>query len=131
MRSGASAYLAHRPLAGPTFEAAAAGGATLAFTPLHIPHNSPSGARAAATAIVSAAASSGQSVVADVSPDTARVLGDSPWEFLRSISVARARIDFGFSVPQIFSIAPSLPVGIDASRPRGAGLARFTDLTSS
>ena len=101
MRLGASAYLAHCPLAGPTFEAAAAAGATLAFTSLHIPEDSPAGARAAATAIVSAAASSGLSVVADVSPNTARLLGDSPWDFLRSIGVARARIDFRFSVPEI------------------------------
>lgn len=32
MRLGASAYLAHAPLAGPTFSAAAEAGATLAFT---------------------------------------------------------------------------------------------------
>lgn len=78
MRLGASAYLAHGPLAGPTFESAAAAGPTLAFTSLHIPEDSAAGARAAATAIVSAAASSGLSVVADVSPNTARLVGDSP-----------------------------------------------------
>lgn len=78
MRLGASAYLAHGPLAGPTFESAAAAGPTLAFTSLHIPEDSAAGARAAATAIVSAAASSGPSVVADVSPNTARLVGDSP-----------------------------------------------------
>ncbi|RPE75704.1 hypothetical protein EDF28_3649 [Curtobacterium sp. PhB137] len=128
MRSGASAYLAHAPLAGPTFEAAAAAGATLAFTSLHIPEDSPSGARAATTAIVSAAASSGLSVVADVSPNTARLLGDSPWDFLRSIGVARARIDFGFSVPEILSIAAVLPIALNASTLRAADLAPFADL---
>lgn len=128
MRLGASAYLAHGPLAGPTFEAAAAAGATLAFTSLHIPEDSPSGARAAATAIVSAAASSGLSVVADVSPNTARLLGDSPWDFLRSIGVARARIDFGFSVPEILSIAAVLPIALNASTLRAADLAPFADL---
>jgi len=91
MRLGASAYLAQGSLAGPTFEASAAASATLAFTSLRIQEGSPSGARAAATAIVSAAASSGMSVVADVSPDTDRLPGDSPWEFLRSIGVARVR----------------------------------------
>lgn len=44
MRLGASAYLAHGPLAGPPFEFAAAVGETLAFTSLHIPEDSPSGA---------------------------------------------------------------------------------------
>ncbi|WNY34077.1 PTS transporter subunit EIIC [Curtobacterium flaccumfaciens] len=44
MRLGASAYLAHAPLAGPTFAAAAEAGATLAFTSLHIPEDSPAGA---------------------------------------------------------------------------------------
>ncbi|WP_396290858.1 MupG family TIM beta-alpha barrel fold protein [Curtobacterium sp. KT1] len=125
---GASAYLAHGPLAGPTFEAAAAAGAKLAFTSLHIPEDSPSGARAAATAIVSAAASSGLSVFADVSPSTARLLGDSPWELLRSIGVARARIDFGFSVPEILSIAAVLPIALNASTLRAADLAPFADL---
>jgi hypothetical protein len=128
MRLGASAYLAHGPLAGPTFEAAAAAGATLAFTSLHIPEDSPSGARAAANAIVSAAASSGLSVVADVSPNTARLLGDSPWEFLRSIGVARVRIDFGFSVPEILSIAAVLPIALNASTLRAADLAPFAEL---
>jgi len=52
MRLGASAYLAHGPLLGPTFEAAATAGATLAFTSLHILDDSLSGARAAATTIV-------------------------------------------------------------------------------
>jgi len=99
MLLGASAYLAHAPLAGPTFSAAAEAGATLAFASLHIPEDDPADARAAATAIVSAAASAGLSVVADVSPNTARLLRDSPWEFLRSIGVIRARIDFGFSLP--------------------------------
>jgi hypothetical protein len=124
----ASAYLARRPLAGPTFEAAAAEGATLAFTSLHIPHNSPAGARAAATAMVSAAAFSGLSVVADVSPNTARLPGDSPWEFLRSIGVARARIDFVFSVPQILSIATVLSIALNASALRAADLAPFAAL---
>lgn len=128
MRLGASAYLAHGSLAGPTFSAAADAGATLAFTSLHIPEDSPSGARAAATAIVSAAASSGLSVVADVSPNTARLLGDSPWEFLRSIGVARVRIDFGFSVAEIHSIASVLPIALNASTLRAADLAPFADL---
>ncbi len=128
MRLGASAYLAHASLAGPTFSAAAEAGATLAFTSLHIPEDSPAGARAAATAIVSAAASSGLSVVADVSPNTARLLGDSPWEFLRSIGVARVRIDFGFSVAEIRSIASVLPIALNASTLRAADLAPFADL---
>lgn len=128
MRLGASAYLPHGPLAGPAFEAAATAGATLAFTSLHIPEDSPSGARAAATVIVSAAASSGLSVVADVSPNTARLLGDSPWDFLRSIGVARARIDFGFSVPEILSIAAVLPIALNASTRQAADLAPFADL---
>lgn len=128
MRLGASAYLAHAPLAGPTFAAAAEAGATLAFTSLHIPEDSPAGARAAATAIVSAAASAGLSVVADVSPNTARLLGDSPWEFLRSIGVARVRIDFGFSVAEILSIAAVLPIALNASTLRAADLAPFADL---
>lgn len=125
---GASAYSAHAPLAGPTFAAAAEAGATLAFTSLHIPEDSPAGARAAATAIVSAAASSGLSVVADVSPNTARLLGDSPWEFLRSIGVSRVRIDFGFSVAEILSIAAVLPIALNASTLRAADLAPFADL---
>lgn len=91
MRFGASAYLAHAPMAGPMFSAVAEAGATLAFTSLHIPEDSPAGARAAATAIVSAAVSAGLSVVADVSPNTAQLLGASPWEFLRSIGAARVR----------------------------------------
>ncbi|QKS87196.1 DUF871 domain-containing protein [Curtobacterium flaccumfaciens pv. flaccumfaciens] len=78
MRLGASAYLAHAPMAGPMFSAVAEAGATLAFTSLHIPEDSPAGARAAAAAIVTSAASAGLSVVADVSPNPARLLGDSP-----------------------------------------------------
>lgn len=128
MRLGASAYLAHGPLAGPTFSAAAETGATLAFTSLRIPEGSPAGARAAATAIVSAAASAGLSVVAHVSPNTDRLLGDSPWAFLRSIGVARVRIDFGFSVPEILSIAAVLPIALNASTLRAADLAPFADL---
>ncbi|MBF4609243.1 DUF871 family protein [Curtobacterium sp. VKM Ac-1393] len=128
MRLGASAYLAHAPLAGPTFEAAAAAGAKLAFASLHIPEDSADGARAAAAAIVSAATSSGLSVVADVSPNTARLLGDSPWEFLRSIGVARVRIDFGFPVAEIRSIASVLPIALNASTLRAADLALFADL---
>lgn len=128
MRLGASAYLAHAPLAGPTFAAAAEAGATLAFTSLHIPEDSPAGARAAATAIVSAAASAGLSVVADVSPNTARLLGDSPWEFLRSIGVARVRIDFGFSTSSIRQIASVLPIALNASTLRAADLEPFADL---
>ncbi|MBT1623509.1 DUF871 family protein [Curtobacterium flaccumfaciens pv. oortii] len=128
MRLGASAYLAHAPLAGPTFAAAAEAGATLAFTSLHIPEDSPDGARAAATAIVSAAASSGLSAVADVSPNTARLLGDSPWEFLRSIGVARVRIDFGFSVSSIRQIASVLPIALNASTLQADELTPFADL---
>ncbi|SDR08395.1 hypothetical protein SAMN02800687_3654 [Curtobacterium sp. UNCCL20] len=128
MRLGASAYLAHAPLAGPTFSAAAEAGATLEFTSLLIPEDSPAGARAVATAIVSAAASAGLSVVADVSPNTARLLGNSPWEFLRSIGVARVRIDFGFSVAEIRSIAAVLPIALNASTLRAADLEPFADL---
>lgn len=128
MRLGASAYLAHAPLAGQTFAAAAEAGATLAFTSLHIPEDSPAGARAAATAIVSAAASAGLSVVADVSPNTARLLGDSPWEFLRSIEVARVRIDFGFAVAEIRQIASVLPIALNASTLRAEELTPFADL---
>lgn len=125
---GASAYQAHAPLAGPTFAAAAEAGTTLAFTSLHIPEDSPAGARAAATAIVSAAASARLSVVADVSPNTARLLGDSPRGFLRSIGVARVRIDFGFSVVEIQSIASVLPIALNASTLRAADLAPLADL---
>ncbi|PZF26534.1 hypothetical protein DEJ35_15615 [Curtobacterium sp. MCPF17_051] len=97
-RFGASTYLAHGPLAGPTFEAAAAASATLAFTSLHIPEGSPAEARAAATAIVSAAASSGLSVVTDVSPNTARLpairrgnsCGQSGWRGCASTSASRS-----------------------------------------
>ncbi|PZE56170.1 hypothetical protein DEJ04_13170 [Curtobacterium sp. MCLR17_044] len=115
MRLGASAYLGHASLAAPTFSAAAAAGATLAFTSLHIPEDSPDGARAAAAAIVSEARSCGLAVVADVSPNTARLLGDAPWEFLRSIGVARVRIDFGFSAESIRAIASTLPIALNAS----------------
>ncbi|WNY34076.1 MupG family TIM beta-alpha barrel fold protein [Curtobacterium flaccumfaciens] len=72
--------------------------------------------------------SAGLSVVADVSPKTARLLGDSPWEFLRSIGVARVRIDFGFSVAEIRSIAAVLPIALNASTLRAADLAPFADL---
>jgi len=61
-------------------------------------------------------------------PNTALLLGDSPWEFLRSIGVARARIDFGFSVPEIISVAAVLPIALDASTLRAADLAPFADL---
>ncbi|MCJ1715407.1 MupG family TIM beta-alpha barrel fold protein [Curtobacterium sp. VKM Ac-2922] len=128
MRLGASAYLAHTELAGATFSAAESAGATLAFTSLHIPEDSPAGARAAATAIVSAATASGLAVVADVSPNTARLLGDSPWEFLRSIGVARVRIDFGFSVAEIRAIAAVLPIALNASTLRAPDLAPLADL---
>ncbi|MFJ2980729.1 MupG family TIM beta-alpha barrel fold protein [Curtobacterium sp. NPDC087082] len=109
-------------------EAAAVAGATLAFTSLHIPEDSRSGAPPAATATVSAATSSGLSVVADVSANTARLLGVSPCDFLRSIGVARARIDSGFSVPEILSIAAVLPITLNASTLRAADLAPFADL---
>ncbi|TCK63122.1 MupG family TIM beta-alpha barrel fold protein [Curtobacterium sp. PhB136] len=122
MRLGASAYLAHASLAGPTFSAAAEAGATLAFTSLHIPEDSADKARAAAAANVSAATSSGLAVVADVSPNSARLLGDSPWGFLRSIGVARVRIDFGFSVAEIRSIAAVLPIALNASTLQAADL---------
>lgn len=128
MRLGASAYLAHAPLAGPTFSAAAEAGATLAFTSLHIPEDSAAGARTAATAIVSEAASSGLSIVADASPNTARLLGDSPWGFLRSIGVSRVRIDFGFSEAEIRSIASVLPIALNASTLQAADLTPFADL---
>jgi len=103
-------------------------GATLAFTSLHIPEDSPAGARAAATAIVSPAASARLSVVADVCPNTARLLGDSPWEFLQSIGLARVRIDFGFSVAEIHSIAAVLPIALNASTLRAEDLAPFAAL---
>lgn len=77
---------------------------------------------------MSAAASSGLSVVADVSPNTARLLADSPWEFLRSIGVAQARIDFGFSVPETLSIAAVLPIALNASKLRAVDMAPFADL---
>ncbi|MFJ3383389.1 MULTISPECIES: MupG family TIM beta-alpha barrel fold protein [unclassified Curtobacterium] len=128
MRLGASAYLAHPTLAPATFAAAASAGATLAFTSLHIPEDSPAGARDTATSIVSAAAASGLSVVTDVSPNTARLLGDSPWEFLRSIGVSRVRIDFGFSVASIRQIAAILPIALNASTLRAADLSPFADL---
>jgi hypothetical protein len=64
---GVRPYLANGPLTGPTSEAAAAGGATLASESLQIPQDSPSGARAVVTAIMSAAASSGRSVAATLS----------------------------------------------------------------
>lgn len=127
MRLGASAYLAHDPLADPTFEAAAAAGATLAFTSLHIPENSPAGPSRCDRDRV------GCCVLRAVGrrrrlPNTARLLGDSPWEFLRSIGLARARIVSGFSVPEILSIAAVLPIALKASTLRAAGLAPFTDL---
>lgn len=128
MRLGASAYLAHAPLAGPTFSAAAEAGATLASASLQIPEDSPAGVRAATTAIISAAAASSLSVVADVSPNTARLLGDAPWEFLRATGAARVRIDFGFSVAEIRSIASVLPIALNASTLRAADLAPFSDL---
>ncbi|WFR65846.1 MupG family TIM beta-alpha barrel fold protein [Curtobacterium flaccumfaciens] len=61
-------------------------------------------------------------------PNTALLLGDSPWEFLRSIGVARVRIDFGFSEPEISSIASVLPIALNASTLRAADLAPFADL---
>lgn len=128
MRLGASAYLGHADLAAPTFAAAAEAGATLAFTSLHIPEDSPEGARAVAASIVGAARDSGLAVVADVSPNTARLLGDSPWEFLRSIGVARVRIDFGFSVASIRAIAAVLPIALNASALRASDLEPFADL---
>ncbi|MCS6575640.1 MupG family TIM beta-alpha barrel fold protein [Curtobacterium flaccumfaciens pv. flaccumfaciens] len=94
----------------------------------HIPEDSTAGTRAAATAIVSAAASAGLSIVADVSPNTARLLGDSPWELLRSIGVARVRIDFAFSVAQTHSIATVLPIALNASTLRAADCAPFVDI---
>lgn len=66
--------------------------------------------------------------MADVSPNTARLLGESPWEFLRSIGVARVRIDFGFPVAEILSIAAVLPIALNASTLRAADLAPFADL---
>ncbi|KQO65171.1 MupG family TIM beta-alpha barrel fold protein [Curtobacterium sp. Leaf261] len=128
MRLGASGYLAHADLAASTFSAAAEAGATLAFTSLHIPEDDPESARAVATAVVGAAAASGLAVVADVSPNTARLLGDSPWEFLRSIGIARVRIDFGFSVESIRAIATVLPIALNASTLRAADFAPFADL---
>lgn len=128
MRLGASAYLGHAQLAEPTFAAAAAAGATLAFTSLHIPEDSPAGARTTATAIVSAATAAGLAVVADVSPNTARLLGDVPWEFLRSIGVSRVRIDFGFSAAEVRRIASVLPIALNASTLRAGELAPFADL---
>lgn len=73
-------------------------------------------------AIVSAAASSGLSVAADVSPNTARLLGGSPWAFLRPIGVARVRVDCGLSVPATQSIAHVLPIALKASAMRAADL---------
>ncbi|MFJ4297619.1 MupG family TIM beta-alpha barrel fold protein [Curtobacterium sp. NPDC089689] len=128
MRLGASAYLAHAPLAAATFEAAAGAGATLAFTSLHIPEDSPSAARATSAAVVSAARKAGLAVLADVSPNTARLLGDDPWTFLREIGVARARIDFGFSESSIRAIADVLPIALNASTLRAADLEPFADL---
>lgn len=66
--------------------------------------------------------------MADFSPNTAPLLGDSPWEFLRSIGVARARINFGFSVPEILSVAAVLPIALNASTLRAADLAPFAHL---
>jgi len=103
-------------------------GATLAFTSLHITEDSPAGERATATSIVSAAAASGLTVVADVSTNTARLLGDSPWEFLRSIGVAPVRIDFGFSESSIRSIAAVLPIALNSSTLRAADLEPIADL---
>lgn len=94
---------------------------------MHIPEDSPAGARAAATAIVSGAAPAGLTVVAP-RPNTARLIGDSPWEFLRSIGVSRVRIDFGFSVAEIFPIASVLPIAVNTSTLRAADLAPFADL---
>lgn len=128
MRTGASAYLGHAELAAPTFAAAAAAGATLAFTSLHIPEDSPAGAREAAAAIVSAATDCGLAVVADVSPNTARLLGDEPWAFLRSVGVARVRIDFGFPNAAIRSIASVLPIALNASTLGHDDLEPFADL---
>jgi len=128
MRLGASGYLAHADLAPASFAAAADAGATLAFTSLQIPEDDPSSARSVAAAVVGAAASSGLAVVADVSPDTARLLGDSPWELLRSIGVARVRIDSGFSESSVLAIARVLPIALNASTLRAADLAPFADV---
>jgi hypothetical protein len=56
------------------------------------------------------------------------LLGDSPWDFLLSIGVARARINFGFSVPEILSIAAVLPIALNASTLRATDLVPFADL---
>jgi hypothetical protein len=101
---------------------------TLAFTSLHIPEDSPAGARTAATAIVSAATAAGLTVVPDVSPNTARLLGDEPWEFLPSIGVSRVRIDFGLSADGVQRIASVLSIALNASALGGGDLAPFADL---
>ena len=69
-----------------------------------------------------------EAVVADVSPNTARLLGDDPWAFLRSIGVARVRIDFGFPETAIRSIASVLPIALNASTLGHEDLAPFADL---
>ena len=66
--------------------------------------------------------------MADVSPNAARLIRDAPWEFLRSIGVARVWIDFGFSVTVIRAIASMLPIALNASTLRVADLAPLADL---
>lgn len=130
IRLGASAYLSHAGLAAPTFAAAAANGATIAFTSLHIPEDDPATARATAGSIAAAARDAGLALVADVSPRIAGLLGDEPWTLLRDLGVARVRIDAGFDVEQMRAIASVLPLALNAStlRPGEAEAFRGTDV---
>ncbi|HEY0186768.1 MAG TPA: MupG family TIM beta-alpha barrel fold protein [Cellulomonas sp.] len=95
---------------------AAGHGADLAFTSLHLPEDSPAGARVAVQALAGTARDCGLELVADIAPRTRDLLGGADaWQFLARAGVGRLRLDDGFGPAEAAEIARHLPLARNAS----------------
>jgi uncharacterized protein len=123
MRLGVSAYPADEEAAEDLFARAAGYGASMAFTSMHLPEDSPARARAAITVLGRAARTHGLELVCDVSPRTRDLLGDDPWATLARAGVDRLRLDDGFGPDEVAQVLRHLPVARNASTegPPGCG----------
>lgn len=137
MKTGISLYLSaplEQNLA--TVERAAAAGATVAFTSLHLPEDTDGDFAGDLRELLLALKRAGIELMADVSPRALDILGLERMEDLADLGLGCVRLDFGFSPQRTVELSHTFRIAFNAStmcradveawRAAGADFSRFT-----
>lgn len=108
-------------------EKAAAAGMTRLFTSLHIPEADASALRSELQCLLQKARQHGLDVVADVSPQTADLLGICSLQpqSLLDLGITTARLDYGFTVRQTAMFSHMMNIQLNASTVQPAYIAEL------